>query len=126
MRRASMMAAFLSLALAGAAQAQTQAQMNQRAGTAFSRADAAMNRQWTTTYAAMKARDAGDTSRGAFSYAATLLASQRAWLRFRDAQCAMEGAQFRGGSAEGMAHRECMIALSKARTEQFRALSWQR
>ena len=43
---------------------QYQAQMTQSAGAAYASADAAMTRQWQATYAAMKRRDARDTSRG--------------------------------------------------------------
>lgn len=109
------------------AAAQTQARMNQRAGAAFARADAAMTAQWQRTHAYMKGRDARNPGRGGgFGYAAALLESQRAWLRFRDTQCVIEGAEFAGGSAQGMAQATCRTRLTDARTAQLRTLMWRR
>ena len=116
-------AAVLALAIATPAAAQTQAQMNQSAATAFARADATMTRQWKATYAAMKARDAGDRSRGGgFGYAAALLESQRAWLRYRDTQCVIEAGRYAGGSMQPMAAAGCRAKLTDARRAQLRAL----
>lgn len=116
-----------ALSLAAPAVAQTQAQMNATANGAFHRADTLMARQWKVTYARMKALDAADTSRGGgFGYAATTLASQRAWLAFRDKQCAIEGGEFAGGSLQGMTITGCRTRLTEQRTQQLRKLVWQR
>lgn len=115
------------LALATPAAAQTQAAMNAQASTAYKSADAAMTAQWQRTYAAMKRRDAADTSRGGgFGYAAATLASQRAWLAFRDKQCVIEGGEFAGGSLQPMARLRCAARLTKERTAQLKGLMWQR
>ncbi|KQN91210.1 hypothetical protein ASE95_12810 [Sphingomonas sp. Leaf231] len=125
-RGASVVAGAL-LALAGPAVAQSQAAMNAQAGTAYKAADAAMTAQWQRTYAAMKRRDAADTSRGGgFGYAAATLASQRAWLAFRDRQCVIEGGEFVGGSMQPMARLQCAARLTKERTAQLKGLMWQR
>ncbi len=51
---------------------------------------------WRATPAYMKGRDAQDRSRGGgFGYAAALLESQRAWLKFRDTECVIEGGELR-------------------------------
>lgn len=114
----------IALMLAGAA-LQTQADLNRSTGVSFQAADAAMNRQWKVTLAYMKDRDAQDISRGGgFDYAAALLASQRAWLTFRDAQCAIESAQMAGGSAQGMVRTQCRTRLTGDRTQQLKALMW--
>jgi uncharacterized protein YecT (DUF1311 family) len=116
----------LILALLAAAP-QTQAQLTRSAGTDFTRADAAMNAQWKRTYAYMKGRDAQDTSRGGgFGYAAAALASQRAWLQYRDTQCVLEGGAFAGGSAQPMAQASCKAMLTTARTAQLKTLIWSR
>lgn len=56
------------------------------------------------------------------SYSATLLASQRAWLGFRKAQCEIEGYAARGGSSENMIVDECIAAVSEARTKQIKEM----
>jgi len=115
----------IALLVAAAAPVQTQADMNRTAGTSYAQADAAMTAQWKRTYAYMKRRDAQDTSRGGgFGYAASLLASQRAWLKFRDTQCVIEGGQYAGGSAQGMTMASCRTRLTRARTAQLKSMIW--
>lgn len=114
-----MIVAGLALAgLAAPAVAQTQAQMTAQAGAAYTRADAAMNREWRLTQAYMK----GDGA----SSAALLLDSQRAWLKFRDAQCAIEGAETAGGTMHPMQVAGCKTRLTNERTVQLRKLRWER
>lgn len=116
---------FAALLIAGPALAQTQAQMNAQTGSDWKTADAAMTEVWRTTYAAMKRRDAQNTSRGGgFGYAAATLASQRAWLQFRDKQCTIEGAEFAGGSMQPLARGQCLARLTRERTAQLRKLRW--
>ncbi|MFV0622978.1 lysozyme inhibitor LprI family protein [Sphingomonas sp. ac-8] len=104
---------------------QTQAEMTRCAGQAYQAADAAMTRQWKTTYAYMKGRDARNSSRGGgFGYAPALLESQRAWLKFRDTQCVIEGGEFAGGSAQPMAQAQCKVRLTRQRTAQLQSLVW--
>lgn len=105
--------------------AQTQADLNRRTSSDYARADAAMTAQWKRAYAYMKGRDAQDGSRGGgFGYAAALLESQRAWLRFRDTQCVIEGGEMAGGSAQGMVQGNCRTRLTRERTVQLRTLQW--
>lgn len=116
----------LTLALLVAAP-QTQAQMTQSAGTAYTRADAEMTRVWRATLAYMKGRDAQNTSRGGgFGYAAALLESQRAWLKYRDTECVIEGGEFAGGSMQSMTIAGCKTRLTTARTVQLKSLMWRR
>jgi uncharacterized protein YecT (DUF1311 family) len=104
---------------------QTQAQMTQAAGTAYTTADAAMTRQWQATYAAMKRRDAQDISRGGgHGFAGALLASQRAWLKYRDTECVIEGGEYAGGSMLPMVIAQCRTRLTVARTAQLKTLIW--
>ena len=111
--------------LMAAAPMQSQATMNASAGTSYARADAAMTAQWKRTYAYMKGRDGQDGSRGGgFGYAAALLESQRAWLKFRDTQCVIEGGQYAGGSAHGMTIAGCRTDLTQARTKQLKTMIW--
>jgi uncharacterized protein YecT (DUF1311 family) len=115
------------IAFAAPAAAQTQAQMGAQAGTQLRAADAAMTVQWKRAYAYMKRLDAADTSRGGgVGYAAAVLASQRAWLKFRDTQCVIEGSEFAGGSMQGMVRAQCLTRLTRERTKQLVALQWKR
>lgn len=107
----------------GCADATTQADMNRCAQAAFRRADAAMTREWQSSYARMKANDAADMSRGGgFGYAAAALASQRAWLKFRDTQCVLEGGRYAGGSMQPLVRTNCLERLTKERAQQLRDL----
>ena len=115
------------LASSQSASAQTQAQMNAQAADDLRRADAALNAQRKQTYARMKDRDARDGSRGGgFGYAAATLASQRAWLQFRDKQCEIEGGQYAGGSLQGVVRGQCFTRLTRERTKQLKDLMWTR
>ena len=119
-----MLRMMVGLASSIPAAAQTQADMNAQAAASYRTADTAMNAQWQRTYAAMKRRDV--TAGDGFGYAAATLASQRAWLAFRDKQCTIEGGEFAGGSLQPMARLQCMARLTKERTTQLKDLMWQR
>ncbi len=120
------------LALSAAAQdpeldcdnAMAQFELNACAYKEFERADATMNAQWKVTAARMKAIDAefDRTQDNRPGYFDTLLAAQRAWLTYRDKQCASEGYTMRGGSAEPMVISGCQTQLTDARTKQLKDL----
>ena len=98
------------------------APLNGRAPDDFAHADATMNVQYRETMAAMKKMDAlnePDAKSGP-SYQEALLAAQRAWLMFRDAECVAEGYQFRGGSAQNMTVVGCETTLTRIRTAQLK------
>ena len=112
--------------LLAAMPAQTQADMTRQAGRDAAAADAAMNAQYRSTMASMKEADdqkAFDAGSGP-SYRNALLAAQRAWLAYRDAECVLEGYEFRGGSAAPMAHAQCRAALTEARTRALKEEMW--
>ncbi len=54
---------------------------------------------------------------------ASLRAAQRAWITFRDAGCASEGFRVHGGSMEPMVVHACRERVTRARTEELRALA---
>ena len=83
------------------------------------RADAEMVRQWRVTLAALRKEDAENTRERANkpSMVAGLLESQRAWLRYRDAECSMVSEQAAGGTGYGELGSECSITLTRHRTE---------
>ena len=103
----------------------TQQAMNTCAAMDFERADERLNEQWRETAAVMRELDAeidreNDSQPGHFE---TLLAAQRAWLEFRDAQCRTEGFMARGGSMQPMLVSQCKAYLTELRIEQLRNLS---
>jgi uncharacterized protein YecT (DUF1311 family) len=104
--------------------AMAQFELNACAYKEYERADAAMNAQWKVTAARMKEidKDLDRTQDNRPGYFDTLLAAQRAWLTYRDKQCASEGYAMRGGSAEPMVISGCQTQLTEARTRQLKDL----
>ncbi len=103
---------------------QAQQEMNWCAAQEFQRADNALNAQWKLTSKEMKRRDErdGKPTDGRPGHMATLLAAQRAWLKFRDAHCDLDGYLFRGGSMEPLIVATCRTSLTEARTKQLQDL----
>lgn len=105
---------------------QVQQEMNWCAGRDYEVADERLNAQWKITAAAMKARDAdfegyagNDKREGYFD---SLLEAQRAWLRYRDAHCRVDGYTARGGSMEPLLVNSCKARLTRLRTDELREL----
>jgi uncharacterized protein YecT (DUF1311 family) len=103
---------------------QTQLAMNTCASMEFNAADVELNAQWEATSVVMEARDAGrepgDQQPGYFE---TLLAAQRAWQAYRDAECLSQSFMARGGSMQPMLNMQCKTYLTELRTEQLRVLA---
>ena len=87
----------------------------------FQKADREMNAQWKVMLAKMREADRGpqDPRSHPPGYADALIASQRAWLAYRDAQCRIEGYDDRGGTAEPMRVNACKAAMTAARTREL-------
>lgn len=104
---------------------QTQTDMTICADRDYRQADAELNIQWKENVAEAKdfdqSRDRANDKRP--GYYDTLLAGQRAWLTFRDQQCAYEGYYARGGSMEPMLIGNCKANLTRARTEQLKEMA---
>lgn len=92
----------------------TQTDMNICAGSQARAADRDMAREYNR--ATIRMRRMGK------AYADALLTSQRAWLKFRDAECVVEGYAARGGSMESMLRSSCFEDVTQARTKQLRDL----
>ena len=52
---------------------------------------------------------------------AHLVAAQRAWIAFRDAECKFAASAVEGGSAYPMVHADCLASLTEARIADFKA-----
>ncbi|HEY6815260.1 MAG TPA: lysozyme inhibitor LprI family protein [Croceibacterium sp.] len=123
--------ALLLVAQAGAADAidcdttVIQPELNRCAEQDLVSADGALNAQWQETAAFMKARDenGGPRDDGRPGYFEILLASQRAWLAFRDAQCNAESMFERGGQIHPMMAAHCKAYMTELRTQQLRDLA---
>lgn len=125
-----MIALALVAAIAGAEPQQhcenlpTQAEQNRCSQSRAKAADDALTREWNRVSAAMKRldRDPEASHAGSGTYSGALLASQRAWLRFRAAECLIEGYSSRGGTLQPMAESDCYTELTNDRNRQLRQL----
>ena len=90
--------------------------MTQCAAQDFEAADKALNDFWPTMKADAEDSDK-DTSKT--EYADALLASQRAWLAFRDAECTWQAFAMHDGSAEPMILYGCKARLTLQRIKQL-------
>ena len=106
----------------------SQTAMTMCQGALAEAAGAEMSRVWKSAQAAMQQADRDQDTpppKSEPGYAQALLASQRAWLAFRDAECRIESYEWRGGSMAPFTENQCMTELTKARTQQLRAmLNW--
>jgi uncharacterized protein YecT (DUF1311 family) len=100
----------------------TQAEMTICAGQDLTEADKALNAQYQATRKVLKQQDAEASTADLKGGEAALLAAQRAWLGYRDAQCVSAGFQARGGSMEPMLISSCQAELTRKRTEELKAL----
>lgn len=86
------------------------------AGLDFEKADKELNALWPTL---KSDAEASDTAAGTHEYADALLASQRAWITFRDAECIWQGYDAHGGSLEPMIVNVCSARLTRERIKQL-------
>ncbi|KZD11554.1 lysozyme inhibitor LprI family protein [Oceanibaculum pacificum] len=91
--------------------ATTQAEMNACAGAAFEAADKELN----VLYFQMRQRLAGETEA-----LARLRDAQRAWVTFRDTECAFASGGVEGGSVQPMIRLMCLEQATARRVEDFR------
>nr|WP_175767588.1 lysozyme inhibitor LprI family protein [Burkholderia cenocepacia] len=86
---------------------QDQRAMNECASRAYARADTDLNRRYRALQGRLK--DDRDGAR-------KLTEAQRAWIAFRDAECAFQTSGAAGGSIEPLARAVCLEAVTKSRT----------
>lgn len=123
-----MIAVFLMLAAGNCGDKPNQTAMTMCQRAVASAADVEMNQVWRRVRAVMQAADrsAGSNAAEAGNVAA-LLASQRAWLTFRDAECRIESYEWRGGTMQPFTENQCLAQVTRSRTQQLQEmLSWQR
>ncbi|MCA8292578.1 lysozyme inhibitor LprI family protein [Burkholderia sp. AU30198] len=86
---------------------QDQRAMNECASRGYARADAELNRR----YRALQRRLKGDRDG-----ARKLTEAQRAWIAFRDTECAFQTIGVAGGSAEPLARAACLEETTQSRS----------
>lgn len=98
-----------------------QLEINYCAYAEFQRADTALNRQWKKTLAMTRRHPEWQRPElhGGKSDGQLLVESQRAWLRFRDAQCLFEES-FMPGSGGPAMRSACLTNLTEDRTKYLR------
>lgn len=92
--------------------------MNYCAAMDYEKADKELNRVWPKVMAYAKQLDSYEDKslKGA---ADALLKAQRAWIKYRDGQCELEGFYARGGTLEPPLVATCKTRLTRARTEEL-------
>jgi uncharacterized protein YecT (DUF1311 family) len=90
---------------------QTQRGLDACAGAARDKADAALN----GVYRQIVARLAGDPDK-----TKRLIEAEKAWIAFRDAECAFANSDSEGGTIHSMEVTLCEEKLTTARTQQLR------
>jgi uncharacterized protein YecT (DUF1311 family) len=111
MRRVSiLLCAWLGLAVPASAEDcpdQSQNGLNRCAEDAYKKADEALNAAYKQ--AMQRLKDDQDTAK-------LLIAAQKSWIAFRDAECTFANAANAGGSIYPMVYAGCLSRLTKART----------
>jgi uncharacterized protein YecT (DUF1311 family) len=95
---------------AGAASAQTQLEMNERAGNGLRQAEARLDAVYAKVLA--KISDTGKEN---------LQSAQETWQRFRDQECEFETMGTKGGSIHPMVVAECRRRLTDQRIKDLEA-----
>lgn len=103
-----------SVSSAGAADCTDMPQMDMNicADQSFQKADEELNALYNT----IKARLAGDPETTSL-----LVAAERAWVSFRDAECKLASSGVSGGSIYPTIYAQCLEQLTNARVETFKA-----
>jgi uncharacterized protein YecT (DUF1311 family) len=108
-RSALFIAAFI-LVLVSVCNAQTMFDMKDEAGMKYKQADAEMTRIYKM------ARDTCDSAGKE-----RLKKAQLAWIKYRDLCCEAEAMIYEGGSMSGLAYSNCMIDVTKERTNRLKS-----
>jgi uncharacterized protein YecT (DUF1311 family) len=98
---------------------QTQAAMNECAARDAQEADAELNFIYPKVLSHYQQMDRDSESTEG---AKRLRAAQRAWIAFRDAECAVAGYEALGGSMESMLVSGCIAELTKKRAAELRQM----
>ncbi|WP_431300045.1 lysozyme inhibitor LprI family protein [Tabrizicola sp. BL-A-41-H6] len=96
----------------------TQMEMNYCAEQDWSKADTGLNQAYQMAMADLK-QALAERPEDLTKETTLLRDAQRAWIAFRDANCAVAGYPMRGGSAEPLLIYACLRGMTLARTEDL-------
>ncbi len=96
---------------------QNQMEMNFCAKQDWQAQDARLNVEYKRAMTRAKAFDADGSSDD--SAVAALKTAQRAWIPFRDGNCAAEAFAMKGGTAEPLMYFGCMAAMTATRADEL-------
>lgn len=91
--------------------AATQTELNQCTAQAYQAADDELNAVYQTLVSSLLGNPASLEK---------LREAQRAWIGFRDAECAFESSAVEGGSAQPMVRNGCLETLTQNRSDRLR------
>ena len=91
----------------------TQFDMNVCSFREYLEADIALNRGWASVEKRWKSSQ---------EMWPVILGGQRAWLTYRDKQCAFWSKMYEGGTMASLAVNSCSLEITRARTEQLEQL----
>ena len=97
---------------------QDQNTMTRCAGLDYEKADKDLNKLWPSIKASAEDSDKG-AGADEGGYVKALMASQKAWIAFRDAECTWQGFESHGGSMEPMLVNGCLARLTRERIKQL-------
>ena len=105
------------------ANAMTQSDLNICASRDYQAADEALNAVYRKALTAAQETDRQirEYDENAVGAVDALKKAQRAWIPYRDGQCAFAGFAARGGSMEPMLISGCLAELTAKRTEELKA-----
>ncbi|MGI9363668.1 MAG: lysozyme inhibitor LprI family protein [Rhizobiaceae bacterium] len=95
--------------------------MNYCAGVDFKKADTALNQAWKFVFSQIKDRDTTQIEQWK-GWPDAVLKAQRAWIEFRDTNCATEAFKYRGGSIEPLIYQTCRTDMTEKRIQQLKSL----
>lgn len=95
-----------SLPARAACPGETQMEMNECAGAAYEKADKRLNQVYRK-----------------LEKTPELVASEKAWIAFRDAECKYQASSVEGGSMQPMVYANCLQSLTEDRIKQLEQAS---
>ena len=102
------------------AEAQTTIEIGDCVSKAYDKADAELNAVWKKVMATFEANDYMPTKIQK-EWKETLLASQRDWIAFKEADCDAVGFEWFGGTGQGNAVTFCLLDHTTTRTKDLKA-----